>query len=69
MVAIKTKVSKLDSCDLEADKVKGEVTNVNLSKCEQQLVILVYFCYLQMAPYLLIFKYLNGLEPLLKENI
>ena len=37
MVAIKAKVSKLDSCDLEADKVRDEVSNVNLTQCEQQL--------------------------------
>ena len=34
MVAIKAKVSKLDSCDLEADKVKDEFSNVNSSQCE-----------------------------------
>ena len=31
MVAIKAKVSKLDSCDLEADKVKDEVTSLEVT--------------------------------------
>jgi hypothetical protein len=34
MVAIKAKVSKLDSCDLEADKVKDEVTKINSNQCK-----------------------------------
>ena len=38
MVAIKAKVSKLDSCDLEADKVKDEVTKINSNQCKYQAV-------------------------------
>ena len=34
MVAIKAKVSKLSSCDIEANKVKDEVKNVNSTPCE-----------------------------------
>ena len=33
-VALKATVSKRDSCDLEADKVKDEVTIVNSTQCE-----------------------------------
>ena len=36
-VASKATVSKLDSCDLDADKVKDEVTNVNSTQCEYLL--------------------------------
>ena len=33
-VALKATVSRRDSCDLEADKVKDEITNVNSAQCE-----------------------------------